>query len=188
MILNYRNPNKTKISAGSPKWFHIIPDWKAKLFKEELEKKEDLITVFSKNQNWLTVTPRKQDRRKALEKNKILNMEVTSKLMPKWMDLKYKKDKNIVDGDKFISVEYNNPLKQKPKKIMAFVDKELNKNKLKPIDFNPNRSVFNFYDFRHNVITKDEANYYGSKVSQEPRKFFDWDDGKKFNPKYKKDI
>ena len=115
-------------------------------------------------------------------------MEVTSRLMPKWMELKYKKDNNIIGEDQFKSVEYNNPLKQKPKTIMAFVDKDLNKNRLKQLDYNPNRSVFNFHDFRHNVFTKNDAIYYGSKVSQEPRKFFDWDDGKKFNPKYKKDV
>lgn len=158
------------------------------MFKEELAKKEDTITVFSKNQNWLTVTPKNQDRRKALEKMKILNMDVTSKLMPKWMDIQYKKDKNHINADKFKSVEYNYPLKQKPKRIMAFVDKDLNQKKLVPINYNPSRSVFNLQDFRHNLITKNETTYYGSKVSQLPRKFFDWDDGKKFNPKYKKDI
>ena len=165
-----------------------MPEWKVKLFKEDLAKKEETITVFSKNQNWLTVTPRNQDRRKALEKNKILDMDITSKLMPKWMEIKHKKDHNFTNSDKFKSVEYNYPVKQKPKKMMAFVDKDLNPKRLLPLECNTNRSVFNLNDFRHNVITKKDANYYGSKVSQLPKKFFDWDDGKKFNPKYKKDI
>ena len=165
-----------------------MPDWKTKLFKEELAKKKETITVFSKNQNWLTVTPREQDRKKALEKNKILDMDVTSKLMPNWMEIKYKKDNNIIGSDKFKSVEYNYPLKQKPKRIMAFVDKDLNPKNYKPIEYNPSRSVFNIDDFRHNVFTRYDANFYGSKVSQLPRKFFDWNDGKKFNHKYKKDI
>ena len=165
-----------------------MPEWKVKLFKEDLAKKEETITVFSKNQNWLTVTPRNQDRRKALEKNKILDMDITSKLMPKWMEIKHKKDHNFTNSDKFKPVEYNYPVKQKPKKMMAFVDKDLNPKRLLPLECNTNRSVFNLNDFRHNVITKKDANYYGSKVSQLPKKFFDWDDGKKFNPKYKKDI
>ena len=169
----------------APKWFNIVPDWKAKLFKEELVKKEDTITVFSKNYNWLTVTPRKQDRRKALEKIKIIDMEVTSKLMPKWMEIKHKGEKS---ADIFKSVEYRNPLKQNQKSFMAFVDKDLNDRKLNQIKYNPNKSVFNFGDFRHDVMTHDESIKYGSLVSQLPRKFFDWDDGKKFNPKYKKDI
>ena len=114
-------------------------------------------------------------------------MDVTSKLMPNWMQTKYKEDKNK-KADDFISVEYNNPLKQKPKRMLAFVDKDINPKRLRPIEYNPSRSVFNFHDFRHNVTTKKDADYYGSQVSQEPRKFFDWDDGKKFNPKYKNDI
>jgi len=135
----------------------------------------------------LTVTPRKEDRRKALEKIKILNMDVTSKLMPKWMEIKYKGDKNK-NEDNFKLVEYNYPLKQKPKRMMSFVDKDINPNRLKPLDYNPCRSIFTLQDFRHNVSTKNETNYFNSKVSQLPKKFFDWDDGKKFNPKYKKDI
>ena len=164
-----------------------MPDWKVKLFKEEIAKKEDTITVFSKNYNWLTINPKDEDRRKALEKMRVLNMEVTSKLMPQWMQTKHKGEKNK-NKDVFMSVEYNNPLKQKPKRMMAFIDKNLNPCRLKPIEYNPSRSVFNFHDFRHNVCTKKESDYYGSQVSQEPRKFFDWDDGKKFNPKFKKDI
>lgn len=116
-------------------------------------------------------------------------MDVTSKLMPKWMEIKYKKEKDSTNNsDYFKSVEYNNPLKQMPKRMMSLVDKNINPKRLKPIEYNPNRSVFNFDDFRHNILTKKEADYYGSKVSQLPRKFFDWDDMKRFSPKYKKDI
>ena len=115
-------------------------------------------------------------------------MEATSQLMPNWMEIKYKKEKNDINNDKFKSIEYNYPLKQKPKKMIILVDKDNNAKKFGQNEYNPNRSVFNLNDFRHNLITKKEANYYGSQVSQLSRKFFEWDDGKKFNPKYKKDI
>lgn len=150
-----------------------------------MAKKEDTITLLSRYRNWLTVTPKNRDRRKALERSKITKMEITSKLMPKWMEIKSKADKS---SDKFKSVEYNKALKQKSQKMMALVDKDLNQQKINKIEYNPNRSVFNIHDFRHNVFTKNEAKYYGAQVSQLPRKFFDWDDGKKFNPKYKKDV
>lgn len=163
-----------------------MPDWKVKLFKEEIAKKEETITVFSRYQDWITVTPKKEDRRKPLEKKRILKNDVTSKLMPKWMDIQNKEKESKVDNFKL--VEYNYPLRQKPKKIMIYVDKDINPKRLKPINFNPNKSIFNFGDFRHDVRTQDEANYYGSQVSQMPKKFFDWDDEKKFNPKFKKDI
>ena len=179
------NPSKTKISQGSPKWFNIVPNWKAKLLNDEIIKKQDTITVFSKNQNWLTVTPKKKDRRNALEKKRILDMDVTSRLMPRWMEIKTFKQKPV---DLFKSIEYNNPVKQKTKRTMAFVDKELNLNRIKTVEYNPSRSVFSYQDFRNNVLTTKDAKNYGEKVSQKPKRFFEWDDGKKFNPKFKKDI
>ena len=178
------NPNKTKISKEAPKWFNIIPQWKSELFNDELIKKQDTITVFSKNQNWLTVTPKKKDRRNALEKKKILDMDATSKLMPRWMEIKGGQK----SPDIFKSVEYNNPVKQNPKKMMAFVDKDLNLKKINKVEYNSARSVFNYQDFRNNVVTSNEAKEYGSLVSQKPRRFFYWDDGKKFNPMYKNDV
>lgn len=163
-----------------------MPEWKAKLFKEEIINKEDTIKVFSRYQNWITVTPKKQDRRKALERVKILKKDVTSKLMPKWMEIKNKENK--IEQDKYKLVEYNYPLRQKATKMMIYVDKDINPKRLKPIKYYPNKSIFNIGDFRHNVSTKEETQLYGSQVSQLPKKFFDWDDGTKFNPKYKKDI
>ena len=112
-------------------------------------------------------------------------MDVTSKLMPRWMEIKTEKSKPI---DLFKSTEYNNPVKQKGKKQMAFVDKELNMNKFKFSEYDPARSVFSYQDFRNNVMTKNDAKIYGEKVNQTPKQFFEWDDGKKFNPKYKTDV
>lgn len=100
------------------------------------------------------------------------------------MEIEHKGNKG---KEVFRSVEYYNPLKQKPKKMMAFVDKDLNPKKKKE-DYNPERSIFCYNDFRNNVNTKKQAEIEDRKVSQLPKKFFDWDDGKKFNPKYKKDI
>ena len=40
-----------------------------------INKKEDTIKVFSRYQNWITVTPKNRDRRHALEKKKTTNME-----------------------------------------------------------------------------------------------------------------
>lgn len=111
-------------------------------------------------------------------------MEVTSKIMPKWMEIKHKNSKR---EELLKSIEYY-PIRQKCKKQMVFVDKDLNPKKVKyPLDYNPNRSVFSFGDFRHNVVTDKQRLLYDNKVSQKPKRFFDWDDGTKFNPKTKKD-
>ena len=74
--------------------------------------------------------------------------------------------------------------------MMAFVDKDLNLNniKTKTYDYDSTRSIFSYQDFRNNVNTDREAKFYGSKVSQKPKRFFEWDDGTKFNAKLKKDI
>ena len=89
-------------------------------------------------------------------------MEVTSKLMPRWMEIKTDIPKR---PDLFKSIEYNYPVKQRAKKMMAFVDNDLNLNKIKTLDYNPARSIFNLNDFRNNVSTSYEAKIYGEKVS-----------------------
>ena len=162
-----------------------MPDWKIQQFKEYLAKNEDTINILSKHQSWITTSPRTYDRKHPLENKKALNMEETSKIMPKWMEIKHKDYKK--EEEKFKSFEYY-PIKQKCKRLMAFVDKDINPPKNKILDYDKNKSIFNYGDFRNNVVTKKEHEYYDKKVSQVPKKFFDWDDKKRFNPKYKKDI
>ena len=116
---------------------------------------------------------------------KSLDMEKTSELMPEWMEIKHKNNKS---KEIFKKVEYNNPLRQKAKCLISLVDKNLNPSKLKPMEYNPSRSIFNFHDFSHNITFYKEREKFDSTVSKLPRKFFDWDDGKKFNPKYKNDV
>ena len=159
-----------------------MPDWKIKQFKDYIARNEDTISVFSKHQSWITTSPLTNDRRHPFEKQKASNIE-TSKIMPKWMEIKFKgmkKEENLK------SVEYY-PIRQKCKKQMVFVDKELNPKKIRPINYDKNKSIFSYGDFRNNVVTKPEHIYYDSKVSKSPKKFFDWDDKTKFNPKFKRD-
>lgn len=65
------------------------------------------------------------------------------------------------------------------------VDK--NANNYKEVINNPNKSIFSLGDFRHNLTMKDDTDFYSGLVSQKPKQFLAWDDGKKFDPKYKKD-
>lgn len=68
---------------------------------------------------------------------------------------------------------------------MVWIDKDnIIKNRTK---YDENRSIFNYGDFRHNLPTKELARKYDSLVSQKPRQFFNWNDGTKFDPKYKRD-
>jgi hypothetical protein len=43
-------------------------------------------------------------------------------------------------------------------------------------------------DYRHDIRLKEEADLYSSKVSQKPKRFFDWDDGKPYNPYFRKTL
>jgi hypothetical protein len=67
---------------------------------------------------------------------------------------------------------------------MVLVDKQFNEKKFINSD---TKSIFSIGDYRHNLNFNNEVNMYSSKISQKPKKFFDWDDGLKFNPKYKRD-
>ena len=111
-----------------------------------------------------------------------MNDENHDKLIPKWMKIKPKNKKEEI----FKPVGFW-PVGDKSKKMILLVDKDLNIKK-KCNEYDQSRSIFSIQDFRHNVITKKEHDYYDSMVNQKPKKFFDWDDGKSFNPKYKKDI
>jgi len=68
---------------------------------------------------------------------------------------------------------------------VVLVDK--NTNNPKDTLNNPNKSIYSIGDFRHNLVLKEDADKYSSTVSQLPKSFLAWDDGKKFNQKYKKD-
>lgn len=105
--------------------------------------------------------------------------------MPKWMEIHNSNSTRLTENLK--SVEYY-PEKAKAKKMMVWVDKDLNPNKIRNKNIDESRSVFALGDFRHNLLTKEQARFYDTRVSQKPKRFFDWDDGKRFNPKYKHDI
>lgn len=66
------------------------------------------------------------------------------------------------------------------------VDKNLNDKS--EIMINPNKSIYSIGDFRHNMMSKEDADLHSSKVSQYPKQIFSWDDGKKYVPKFKKDV
>ena len=132
-----------KNSNNAPDWFHVMPEWKIKQFKDYIAKNEDTINILSKHQNWITTSPLTNDRRHPFEKQKASNIG-TSKIMPKWMEIKFK---NTKKEENLKSIEYY-PIRQKCKKQMVFVDKELNPKKIKALDFNKNKSIFSYGDFR----------------------------------------
>ena len=182
-IINYRSKEKTKISEEAPEWFDVFPKWKKKQYDDFISKNETTLNILSKHQNWITVNSKTKDRCHPLEKNIQTEKETTSRIMPEWMESKYN---DCIKKDDFKLVEYY-PTKQKAKQLLIYVDKELNPSKIKPPDYNKMRSIFSYCDFRNNVLTKKQHEYYDSKVNHSPKQFLSWDDQTKFNPKYKRD-
>lgn len=64
---------RTSISNEAPEWFKVTNKESIKKFDEFIQKNEDTISVFSRFQKWITVTPKKKDRKHPLEKLKIVN-------------------------------------------------------------------------------------------------------------------
>lgn len=97
--------NRTKISDAAPEWFHILNQDKLKNIEDKMSKNEETLSVFSRYQKWITVTPKNKNRRKPLEKVKKINMEETSKVVPNWMQIKIDKEK--IKEDALKPAEYN---------------------------------------------------------------------------------
>lgn len=134
-------------------------------------KNEETLSIFSKFQKWITVTPNSQNRKRPLEKEKIKSMDKTSKIMPNWMQPKYSSSSATKAG--FVSI-FKLTLQGKKGKNL-FMEDSL-------------KSVFSIMDFRHNLTTKDETEHHQNKVPVQPKKFFDHDDGTRFVISKNKDM
>jgi len=97
--------NRTKVSLQAPEWFKVVTDEKNEKYDKIIAKNEETLSVFSRYNKWITVTPKSKNRRKPLEKMKIEKMDETSKIMPNWMQIKVKKDMELYG--KMRSAEYN---------------------------------------------------------------------------------
>lgn len=97
--------NRTKVSKAAPEWFQVVTDEKNKNFEDIIAKNEETLSVLSRYKSWITVTPKSKNRRMPLEKMKIEHFDETSRIMPNWMQIKAKKDKELYEMMK--SAEYN---------------------------------------------------------------------------------
>jgi hypothetical protein len=97
--------SRTKVSVAAPEWMRVVTEEKNKKYNEILCNNEETLSIFSRYNQWITVTPKTKNRRKPLEKLKIEKMDETSKIMPNWMQIKVKKDMDLYGM--FKSVEYN---------------------------------------------------------------------------------
>lgn len=97
--------NRTKVSRAAPEWFQVVTDEKNKKTDQLIAKNEETLSVLSRYKSWITVTPKSKNRRLPLEKMKIEKFDETSRIMPNWMQIKAKKDKELFEMMR--SSEYN---------------------------------------------------------------------------------
>jgi hypothetical protein len=83
----------------------LITSEKQKKWDEEFIKKGDTLSVFSRYQKWITVTPKNKNRHKPLEKIKNSKKDATSKIMPSWMQINIDKEK--LRQDEMTSQKYD---------------------------------------------------------------------------------
>ena len=147
-----------KVSDHSPEWFKTSRDFKN-------PSKEETITVFSRLSGWIYVPAESKNRKHRLGKTGPIsgepnnNIQTVSNLAPVWMQ---RESKSLEKKINFKNFQPPNIIRQEPKR-MILVD-----------DQTPEKSIFSFGDFRHNIRTKDEVDIYNKTASDQPKKFLDW--------------
>lgn len=160
-------------SKDAPEHFHILKREILENYINELQK-NDSMTVLSKNKKWITINTNTFDRLHPYENMKVKKGE-SCKILPEWMKSKYS---SPLTKDMMMGANYKNTFTGHTSRIL--VDKS---NKTP----NNNKSIFSFMDYRHNVLFENEYKQYQRNISNEPKKFFDWDDNKIYDPKKKRD-
>ncbi len=92
------------VSKDAPQWFQITNEAQMKKVNDIVTQKEESIRVFSRFNNWITVSPKSKNRKHAFEKNISSNMQNRDKVIPKWMQQPI--DKSKIPEHKFRPIEY----------------------------------------------------------------------------------
>jgi len=153
-------------SSDGPEWFNVR---KTSLVKDSDVTKapgyDGTITLLSRISGWITVSPRSRNRQKRLgrygpfdKSKKGNNLRNVSDLAPAWMQTNSKKPQE----EEFTTKQGYSTLRQDQKRSFLF-DKE-----------QPKRSVLSIGDYRHNVLTSQEANTYQSNLSTKPKNLLEW--------------
>ena len=103
-----------------------------------------MLQVISKASGWITVTPRKKDRKHPIEKQALGDVKKVNVLSPVWMQVDHKAPEH-------------DPMQ--PFSVKTGVRKEVNRTFLVEKK-QPRRSIFALGSVRHNVPTKEEADKY----------------------------
>jgi len=120
---------------------------------------DGMVTIVSKNQGWITVSPTNIDRKHPVEKGGIGgDVTKTSILTPSWMNLQYPKNKS----DSMMATVEKFGLRNETNRTFLF-DKS-----------QPQKSVFAYGQIRHNVHSKEAAEEFMKGASRDPPQLIGW--------------
>jgi hypothetical protein len=146
-----------------PDYLRLMEDPRNQVKLTDVDK-TGMVTVISKNQGWITLTPRSMNRRKPLERGGNANDNTkTSILTPSWMQIPT--DLSAVPKDDTFKQTVFGNLRAETKRTFL-TDKE-----------QPKRSVFAMGGFnRHNVATGDlaEKTLQHPMLTLRPVNLFEW--------------
>ena len=149
--------NNQENSPERPEWFKVNKR------SENKQKEESEIEILSKIWGWIYVSPKSKNRKHRLgvqrsQDDKELNLQNVSNLAPKWMQRR----SQITPMNQFTSILPPPTLRKEPKRMFLFDNLQ------------PEKSIYSVGDFKHNVITKEEAIKNNEGLSYKPKIFFEW--------------
>jgi hypothetical protein len=156
------------ISPACPQWFNLMENPAVK--NHSIEKSigfDGTVTVLSRISGWMTVSPKSRNRSKRLGKFGPINkskkgndLQNVSDLAPFWMQSEYQRNK---------SSQFRNtlahPCQRKELKRVTLVEKE-----------QIPKSIFSYGDFRHNVLTSQEARESEKGLTMFPKRLIEWNE------------
>ena len=152
----------TQTSDSAPEWFSISSSCDV----TKSPGYDGTITMLSRINGWITVTPKAKDRSKRMGRNGPFALNTTRKydlhrvsdLTPAWMQ-----------------TQAQGPATDPFKKAGGFSTLREGASRLFLVDVSPpTKSQFSLGDFRHNVRTKEEALHYMSTASPVPKELLVW--------------
>lgn len=145
----------------TPDYFRILEKPQNQVDPTHSKGFDGTMTIVSRNQGWITVTPKNKNRKKPVEKFGVSgDAAKTSKLTPNWMQCQYPKNKN--DQMKAV-IPVTSNLRAEQKRTYL-VDKE-----------QPKKSIWSIGDVRHNVHTAEQAQEFNNQAqSSNIVRLMDW--------------
>lgn len=163
-----KDPNKDVFgySEDAPEWFKVTETTNVKDHKIEKSQGYDgTLTILSRISGWITVSPHSRNRQKRLgrygpfdKSKKGNNFQNVSDLAPAWMQTEFSRNDETGYKNQLAPVNV-----RQEKKRVFLVDKE-----------QPIKNAWSAGNFRHNVMTADEAKKFSFGVGEVQNRIFEW--------------